>query len=96
MSNNRMYLVHDETGQRVLLAKHLGEEWKVFPGGLIERLQSAFSVEGAESGWPSTGWHLEFEHHSKVDDPLKSSTCETWQDVTGRWHRGTRPTPEDV
>lgn len=90
MANNRMCLVHDESGQRVYLASHLAGDWRVqSPDTLVQRLADAFRAE--QSGWGSTGWHLEFEHHSKHDDPLKRSSTETWEDADGRWHTGDRP-----
>lgn len=91
MANNRMVLVHEASGQRVLLAKHFGDRWKIWDDELANRLTDAFKAEAANGGWPSTGWHLEFEHHSKDDDPLMPNTTETWQDADGKWHLGNRP-----
>lgn len=80
MANNRMYLVHEASGQRVLIAKHYTGAWDVFDD-LPDRLHRAF-VEQASglhecTPWGSTGWHVEYEDHNpKHDDPLKPSTVQ--------------------
>ncbi len=99
MANNRMYLVHEVSGQRVCLAKHYADAWRPFDEWnnpniplLAERLRLAFEAEAADgSSIGSTGWRIEYEHHSKHDDPLMPSTTETWQDADGKWHLGDRP-----
>lgn len=83
MANNRMFLVHDESGQRVMLATHFAGPWKVWiEEQLVPALTKAFLAE-AEG---STSWHIEYEHHGKHDDPLMPSTTETWQGADGAWH----------
>jgi len=81
MANNRMWLVHDESGQRVHLASHFGGAWKTWTDDIEGRLNAAWKAQ-ADSGsdctpWGSTGWHLEFECHSvEHDDPIKPNTVE--------------------
>lgn len=91
MANNRMWLVHDKSGQRVLLAKHFSREWKPYPyeaceGGLEGQLEEAFKAQASgahedTTPWGSTGWRLEFEHHSEHDDPLQPNTVEAGGEV---------------
>jgi len=86
MANNRLYLVHEASGQRVLIAKHFGESWQVYDdASLANRLNQAFRVE-ADSGVGSTGWHIEYERLGQQDDPLRPSTSETYQSEDGKWH----------
>jgi hypothetical protein len=69
MANNRMYLVNDATGQRVLLAKRMIGPW-YFPANNIgdpswsDKLDAAFDAEINEHGapWGSTSWRIEYEH----------------------------------
>ena len=64
MADNRMYLVHEASGMRVLLAKDFTGTWAPFrPGHLGERLSDAFKVEAEHTaaGLASTGWRLEYE-----------------------------------
>lgn len=89
MANNTMWLVHDESGQRVAIARHHACQWNPYPGAL-ESLAEAFQAE-AGSGIGSTGWHVEYSSHSKEDDPLQQSTTTSWQDADGEWHTGNRP-----
>lgn len=90
MANNRMFLVHDETGQKVCIARHFAGEWVVFDG-IKEYLTTAFEAEARANGIGSTGWHLEFSNHTMHDDPLKSTATTCWQDERGEWHDGNRP-----
>lgn len=95
MANNRMYLVHEASRQRVLIAKHFGQAWCAWSDGtvddLVGRLRDVFEAQFQSTGWPSAGWHLEFEHHSKHDDPLQPSSSETYQSHDGKWHEGNSP-----
>lgn len=76
MANNRMWLVHDESGKRVHIASHFGSAWKVWtPEALVECLNAAFTDEAC--GFGGTGWHVEYEHHDpRYDEPLAMSTVE--------------------
>lgn len=81
MANNRMWLVHDASGQRVHLASHFGGPWKLWTGGLEERLTAAWTNQSSgehedTTPWGSVGWHLEFEQVSELDDPLVPNTVE--------------------
>lgn len=93
MANNRMFLVHDATGQRVHIASHFAAAWQVWIyDTLCDRLNDAFALEAGDgSSEGSTSWHIEYEHHSKHSDPLMPSTTETYQDDDGQWHPGCRP-----
>lgn len=94
MANNRMWLVHDASGQKVHIASHFAGAWKVWIAEtLVERLNAAFAAEC--NGFGGTGWHVEYEHHSLRDEPLAPSTTETYQTTDGTWHVTPRPeTPE--
>lgn len=93
MANNRMFLVHDATGQRVHIASHFAVAWQVWAADtLCDRLNDAFALEAEDgSSIGSTSWHIEYEHHSKHDDPLMPSTTETYQGDDDQWHPGCRP-----
>src|ERR1700748_787439 len=92
MANNRMFLVHDETGQRIAIARHYGHGWAAYDGAVIDkRLDEALQAEVKVTGFPSTGWHIEFSNHTEHDDPLKPSTTTCWQGSDGRGHDGDRP-----
>lgn len=71
MAHNRMWLVHDLTAQRVLLAKHSVGPWKSQDdGSLTSRLDAAFIAEACgddvdgncRSGTGGTGWRVEYEY----------------------------------
>lgn len=93
MANNRMFLVHDATGQKVHIASHFAGPWKVWiTETLVDRLNAAFQAEAV--GFGGTGWRIEYEHHSMHDEPLVMSTSETYQSADKKWHTGTRPEEE--
>ena len=73
MANNRMWLVHAETGKRVLLAKSFGSVWYPWippsePSGLPGALAEAFAAVGT----CDTGWHLEFEHRVRTSPEVRA------------------------
>lgn len=64
MADNRMYLVHGASGQRILIAKDFTGTWSLFRSErLAEHLAEAFRIEGeyTSAGLASTEWRLEYE-----------------------------------
>lgn len=69
MADNRMWLVHEATGQRVLLAKDFGYGWKLMDTegmslNLECRLAHALDSQHhkmLEPAFAPTDWKLEFE-----------------------------------
>jgi hypothetical protein len=61
MANNRMWLVNERLGERVLIAKHLGGGWFVSNiEGLSKQLDETFGFD------VGTDWKLEYEHQGDV------------------------------
>jgi hypothetical protein len=62
MANNRMWLTHKPTGERVLLAKYYPSTgWYVRDDDLVDRLTKLFDGNEHRTVWGDTGYELEYE-----------------------------------
>lgn len=53
MANNRLYILDPETGERICIAKNMGDGWHCFPGegGLEARLNKWFEGPRDTGAW---------------------------------------------